>query len=285
MINLFGKREKPAPHIHLGELGEHSLEMVRCPECGKSLLREVVRRIGSICPFCGGYFRMSARDRIRQVVDENTFYEQDAELTAVNALNFPGYEDSIARHRAASGLPEAVVTGTGDIEGIRAAIGVMDSYFMAGSMGAVVGEKIVRLFERAAEQRLPVVVFCASGGARMQEGIFALNQMARTTVAVRRHASRGLLYVSVLTDPTTGGVTASFATQGDIILAEPGALIGFAGQRVIQQTVHEELPKNFQKAEFQYENGFVDAIVVREAMKSTLGRIIRLHNPKRIVRD
>jgi acetyl-CoA carboxylase carboxyl transferase subunit beta len=235
-------------------------------------------------PFCGGYFRMSARDRIRQVVDENTFYEQDAELTAVNALNFPGYEDSIARHRAASGLPEAVVTGTGDIEGIRAAIGVMDSYFMAGSNGAVVGEKIVRLFERAAEQRLPVVVFCASGGARMQEGIFALNQMARTTVAVRGTPPGGAVRERAHRSHH-GRRHRQFRDPGRHHPGRARRAHRIRRTAVIQQTVHEELPKNFQKAEFQYENGFVDAIVVREAMKSTLGRIIRLHNPKRIVRD
>lgn len=284
MINLFGKKEKSTkPHIQLGEFKEHSLEMVKCPDCGKSLLREVVRRVGSVCPFCSGYFRMSAWDRIRQVVDEGTFYEINEDLESVNVLSFPEYEDSLQRHQSKSGLREAVVTGAGDIDGHRVALGVMDSYFMMGSMGSVVGEKIVRLFEYAMEQRLSVVVFCTSGGARMQEGMYALQQMARTSVAVKKHSDQGLLYVSVLTNPTTGGVSASFAMEGDIILAEPGALIGFAGQRVIQQTVREELPKNFQKAEFQYENGFVDAIVPRDSMKSILSQIIRLHNPRRII--
>jgi acetyl-CoA carboxylase carboxyl transferase beta subunit len=286
MINLFGKKEKPVrSQIPLGEFREHSLEMVRCPECGKSLLREVVRRIGSVCPFCSGYFRMTARDRIRQLIDEDTFLELDEETAARDPLDFPGYRDRLVRHREQSGLPEAIVTGVGDIGGCRTALGVMDSHFMMGSMGSATGERIVRLFDYACEQRLPAIMVCASGGARMQEGMFALSQMARTSVAVSRHSRQGLLYISVLTHPTTGGVTASFAMQGDIILAEPGALVGFAGKRVIEQTVREELPENFQKSEFQYDNGFVDAIVPRESLKGMLARLLRLHDPSCAVRE
>lgn len=231
------------------------------------------------CPSCGTLSRIGSAERLAQVLDPGTFQEWNEELPGSNPLQFEGYPEKIAGLQERTGLNEAITTGKGEIGGMPCAIGVMDSTFLMGSMGSVVGEKVARLFDRATQERLPVILFCASGGARMQEGILSLMQMAKTTCAVQRHNEAGLLYISVMTDPTTGGVTASFATEGDIILAEPGVLIGFAGQRVIRDTIKQELPEGFQTAEFALDHGLIDAIVPRSDMRSTLGRLLALHNP------
>jgi acetyl-CoA carboxylase carboxyl transferase beta subunit len=212
------------------------------------------------------------------ILDDGELQEFDAQLTTRDPLGFPGYGDKLVRTQSQTGLVDGVVTGRGRIEGLPVMLGVMDPAFFMGSMGTTIGEKLTRLFEKATKERLPVIVFTASGGARMQEGIFSLMQMAKVSAAAAKHNEAGLLYVVVLTDPTTGGVTASFAMLGDIILAEPGALIGFAGPRVIEQTIGQKLPEGFQRAEFLLEHGFVDQIVTRDQLKSTLGTILKLHS-------
>ncbi|NLY86327.1 MAG: acetyl-CoA carboxylase carboxyltransferase subunit beta [Tissierellia bacterium] len=222
--------------------------------------------------------RINPRQIIQDIIDEETFVEYDRDLEASNPLDFPDYNTKIAQAKEATKEKEAVITGEGDIKGERAIICVMNPNFMMGSMGTVVGEKITRAIEKAIEKKLPLIIFSASGGARMQEGILSLMQMAKTSAALARLDESGLLYISVLTDPTTGGVTASFAMLGDIVLAEPGALIGFAGPRVIEQTIKQKLPEGFQRAEFLLEKGFIDKIVKREDMKDTLSKIIRLHS-------
>ena len=251
--------------------------LCRCNKCGKAIFAEEVRNGDYICPKCQGYFRLNAQERIRRISDEGTFEEWDADLIGGNPLNYPGYEEKIAASRVKSGQKEAVVTGSCKICGKQAVLGVMDGRFMMASMGQAVGEKITRAIERATKERFPVILFCCSGGARMQEGIFSLMQMAKTSAAIRRHQDAGLLYLSVLTDPTTGGVTASFAMEGDLILAEPKALIGFAGPRVIEQTIGQKLPKGFQSSEFLLEHGFVDQIVERKDLKQRLGYLLQLH--------
>ena len=247
----------------------------KCPQCGTILYGEDVAELQYICPSCGYYFRISAHTRLDMVLDYGSFTEWDGDVCAKNPLNFPGYEKKLSALRAATQLEDAVLTGEGLIRGCPVAIGVMSADFMMGSMGSAVGERITRLIERATEKRLPVVLFCCSGGARMQEGIVSLMQMVKTSQAIKRHKEAGLLYVSVLTDPTTGGVTASFAMLGDVILAEPGALIGFAGPRVIEQTIKQKLPEGFQKAEFLLEHGFVDRIVRRGQLRKILEFLIR----------
>lgn len=224
-----------------------------------------------------GQPRMGARDRINSIIDEGTFVEHDMDLNTTNPLNFPSYMEKVEAAREKSGEREAVITGQGKIIGQDCIICVMDSNFMMGSMGSVVGEKITRAIERAIEKSLPLIIFAASGGARMQEGIVSLMQMAKTSAALASLDEEGLLYISVLTDPTTGGVTASFAMLGDIIIAEPGALIGFAGPRVIEQTIKQKLPEGFQRAEFLLDKGFIDKIVPRKNMKLVLGRILKIH--------
>ena len=238
----------------------------KCNYCRKPLFTDDVAENNFICPKCGGYFRLHARRRIAQMSDE--FTEWDETMEFVNPLGKKDYE---SKHRTAqekSKLNEAVVTGLARLEGEEYVLGVMDNRFMMASMGSIVGEKITRAVEEATKRKLPVVLFCCSGGARMQEGMISLMQMAKTSAALKRHSDAGLLYISVLTEPTTGGVTASFAMLGDIILAEPGALIGFAGPRVIEQTIGEKLPKGFQRSEFQLEHGFVDAIVERNGRRT-----------------
>ena len=252
---------------------------MKCVNCGETVYTEDVENNNHICPKCGYNFRIDAYHRIEMIIDEGTFEEWDPELKTDNPLDFAGYEEKIAALQEKTGLKEAVCTGTGKIHGQNVALGVCDSRFLMGSMGEVVGEKITRMFERATNEKLPVIIFACSGGARMQEGIISLMQMAKTSQAIKRHNDAGQLYVSVLTDPTTGGVTASFAMLGDIILAEPGALIGFAGPRVIEQTIGQKLPEGFQRSEFLLKKGFVDAIVNRTDLKDTLSEIIRMHTP------
>ena len=254
----------------------------KCNKCGAAIIAEEVKRDNYICPKCGGYFRVHAYRRIQMVADEGTFEEWDHDLTGGNPMNYRGYEEKVQVLQERTGLKEAVVTGKCEINGSETALAVCDGRFLMSSMGWAVGEKITRAVERATEERLPVIIFACSGGARMQEGITSLMQMAKTSAALKRHSDAGLLYVSVLTEPTTGGVTASFAMLGDIILAEPGALIGFAGPRVIEQTIRQKLPKGFQRAEFLVEHGFVDDIVRRENLKKTLSDILTLHNYNKI---
>ena len=254
--------------------------MLRCRKCGRETPEDVLKSNWWICPGCGGYFRMSARERIRLVVDEGSFRELDPAMLGGNPLNFPEYDGKLEKAREQSGERDAVVTGYGKIGKRKCAFFVMDSGFMMGSMGTVVGEKITRVFEYATENRLPVIGFTCSGGARMQEGVLSLMQMAKISVACRWHSNAGLFYMAVLTDPTTGGVTASFAMEGDVIAAEPGALIGFAGQRVIEQTTGQKLPDDFQKAEFQLEHGFADFIIGRKKMKDVISELIDLNTPR-----
>lgn len=242
-----------------------------CKKCGAEFEENKLL----ICPECGAYLRMNPESRIKLICDK--FEELDKDMKSDNILNFPGYDEKLSSSEKASNSSDAVVYGYAETDGCRYVLFVMNSEFMMGSMGRVVGEKITRAFELAERERLPVVGFTTSGGARMQEGIFSLMQMAKVSGAVKKHSDSGLLYATVLTDPTTGGVTASFAMEGDIILAEPKALVGFAGARVIEQTTGQKLPDGFQRAEFLKEHGFVDAIVEREALKQTLAKILKIH--------
>lgn len=242
----------------------------KCLSCGKIVYEEDVKEKLFCCPECGKHFRIDARTRIKMVADTDSYEEWDADMTADNPLDFPGYEAQLAGLLEETGKIDAVITGKARIYGIQTALGVMSSDFMMGSMGTVVGERITRMIERASEEGLPVILFCCSGGARMEEGIFSLMQMAKISQALKRHDEKGLMYIPVLTDPTTGGVTASFAMLGDVIIAEPGALIGFAGQRVIAQTIGQKLPKGFQSAEFLRAHGFIDLVVKRKSIKTVL---------------
>ncbi|MCM1104285.1 MAG: acetyl-CoA carboxylase carboxyltransferase subunit alpha [Clostridium sp.] len=257
----------------------------KCNKCGSAIIAEDAIADYYICPKCGGYFRVDAYSRIARVADEASFTEWDNGLASGNPMAFRGYEEKIRALQEKTGLDEAVVTGEARIGGHRVVLGVCDGRFMMASMGEVVGEKIARAVERATKEKLPVILFACSGGARMQEGIVSLMQMAKTAAALKRHSDAGLLYISVLTDPTTGGVTASFAMLGDIILAEPKALIGFAGPRVIEQTIGEKLPKGFQRAEFLLAHGFIDGIVERDKLRDTLGTILRLHDSGNLCRE
>ena len=248
-----------------------------CPHCGLKFDEASLASGHYVCPTCGGYLRMSSTERVNDLLDADSFVEWDRVVAETDPLGFPGYPEKLEAARAKSGLEEAVRTGEGRIAGLRFAIGIMDSQFFMGSMGSVVGEKVSRLVDRAIAERLPVVIFTASGGARMQEGLVSLMQMAKVSCAIARHAEAGLPYISVLTDPTTGGVTASFAMQGDVILSEPRALIGFAGQRVIRDTIRQELPEGFQTAEFALEHGLIDAIVERGRLRETIAHILAIH--------
>ncbi len=253
----------------------------KCNKCGAAIIAQDVKSDYYICPKCKGYFRVHAYRRIKMVADAGTFEEWDEGLTAPNPLEYKGYEEKLDALREKTGLKEAIVTGKARIDGTDVVLGVCDGRFLMASMGEAVGEKIARAVERATGEGLPVILFACSGGARMQEGIVSLMQMAKTAAALKRHSDAGLLYISVLTDPTTGGVTASFAMLGDVILAEPKALIGFAGPRVIEQTIGQKLPKGFQSSEFLLEHGFIDGIVERPRLKETLSQIVNLHkSPK-----
>ena len=250
---------------------------IKCDGCGELLYKEDVRQNHYVCYKCGKYFRITTKKRLRMVVDKGTYEKWDEGLEQKDPLHYPDYQSKILSLQEKLNIDEAVTCGAGNIHGERAVICVCDGRFLMGSMGAVTGEKITRAVERATREKLPVIIFTCSGGARMQEGMVSLMQMAKTSGALKRHAKAGLLYISVLTDPTTGGVTASFAMLGDVILAEPGALVGFAGPRVIEQTIRQKLPEGFQRAEFLLEHGLIDGIVEREELKDTLARLIVMH--------
>lgn len=252
-------------------------QIITCPGCGQESPRREVADNLSVCPKCGYHWPVGAYYRLGFLLDAGSFRELDPKLPTENPLSFPGYPEKLQTARRRTGLSEAVVTAVGAIQGQRCVTAVLDSRFLMGSMSAAVGEKLTLAVEYAGRNRLPLIIFSASGGARMQEGILSLMQMAKTSAALARFSEKGLLYLSVLTDPTTGGVTASFASLGDIILAEPGALIGFAGPRVIEQTIRQQLPEGFQRAEFMMEHGFVDAIVPRARLREVLGQLLMLH--------
>ncbi len=252
-------------------------KLITCPKCGQESERKTVAEGLSVCPKCGYHFPIGGYYRLSTILDPGSFRELNEKYPAADPLSFPGYRAKLTAAQRKTGLTEAAVTATGTIGGHKCVVGVLDSRFFMGSMSAAVGEKITLAIEYAAKNKLPLILFSASGGARMQEGILSLMQMAKTSAALTRFSDKGLLYISVLTDPTTGGVTASFASLGDIILAEPGALIGFAGPRVIQQTIGETLPEGFQRAEYQEEHGFVDAVVPRSQMRETLSQLLLLH--------
>ena len=252
-------------------------KLITCPKCGQESERKTVAEGLSVCPKCGYHFPIGGYYRLSTILDPGSFRELNEKYPAADPLSFPGYRAKLTAAQRKTGLTEAAVTATGTIGGHKCVVGVLDSRFFMGSMSAAVGEKITLAIEYAAKNKLPLILFSASGGARMQEGILSLMQMAKTSAALARFSDKGLLYISVLTDPTTGGVTASFASLGDIILAEPGALIGFAGTRVIQQTIGETLPEGFQRAEYQEEHGFVDAVVPRSQMRETLSQLLLLH--------
>lgn len=257
---------------------------IKCNTCKMIIYKKEVTQY-KLCPSCGAHFRMSPKERIRVTCDEGTFQEFDADMEPKNPMDYPEYDDVIKKAQQKAGIREGVVTGKCKIQGNDAVIAIMDSHFMMGSMGSVVGEKVTRAVETATREGLPIIIFTTSGGARMQEGIISLMQMAKVSEALGRHDEAGLLYITVLTDPTTGGVTASFAMLGDIILSEPKALIGFAGQRVIQGTIHQKLPEGFQRAEFQMEHGFVDRIVHREELREELGKILSMHKTESILKS
>lgn len=254
---------------------------IKCDGCGNVLYKNDLDDNNKVCNKCNHHFRLTARERVNLIVDKDTFKEFNENINTANPIDFEGYEEKIKKMKINTNENEAVVTGKGSIFGETVIISVMDSYFMMGSMGSVVGEKITRAVEKAIELKLPLIIFTTSGGARMQEGMFSLMQMAKVSAALGKLDKEGLLYITVLTDPTTGGVTASFAMLGDIILSETGALIGFAGKRVIEQTIRQKLPEGFQKAEFLLEHGFIDNIVPRSDLKGTLKKILLIHNRSR----
>ena len=286
MENLFKKRQERL-HVFQNarkkivhktpkkEIPDHVFKT--CDKCNEHIPYSDFIENHYVCPRCGYHLKISARERLRQLLDVSTFKEFDKDVTTKNEDHFIGYDEKLDKYKRATGLNDAVVCGVGKINNQKVAIAIMDSNFMMGSMGEVVGEKITRLIEYATKKKLPLIISCTSGGARMQEGIIALMQMAKTSSAIKRFSDYGGFYISILTNPTTGGVSASFAMLGDIILAEPDALIGFAGRRVIEKTINEVLPPNFQRAEFLLEKGFVDRIVERKEMKQTLSDLIAFH--------
>lgn len=291
MENLFKKRQD---RLHRFEDFRNSRDLdVRpkeipdyvfknCEHCGENIPYMELQRTYYVCPRCGCHLKISARERIRQLIDEGTFTECDALVESANDDHFIGYEEKLDKAKQATGMHEAVICGYGLVRGYPLAIAVMDSRFMMGSMGHVVGDKITRLIELADRHHLPLLISCTSGGARMQEGIVSLMQMAKTAAALKRFSDHGGFYISLLTHPTTGGVSASFAMLGDVILAEPDALVGFAGRRVIEKTVNEVLPPQFQHAEFVMEKGFIDRIVERKDLRRTVADLILLHGGKRV---
>lgn len=283
---MIGKLFKKTKYITLPPETEKTVKVkavvpdglyLMCKSCGHNMDREVYDLANGVCPKCGHHHRLTPDERLELIVDQGSFTEHFQEVTSSNPLDFPDYLNKIEAEKKKTNRREAVVVGTAKIKGYDCAIGVMDPSFMMGSMGQAVGEKITRLIEMATVKKLPLIILTASGGARMQEGIFSLMQMAKTSIALSQLSKAGGLYVSILTDPTTGGVTASFAMLGDIILAEPKALIGFAGPRVIEQTIRQKLPEGFQTSEFLLEHGFIDKIVDRSEMGSVLAQIIKMH--------
>lgn len=275
--NLFSKTKKRTVAQPNDEKVFPEGLMMKCPECRKIHLTKEIQQNQKVCPSCQHHLKMTASERIAVFLDEGTFESFDNHLQTTNPLNFPAYVDKVQVDMKKTGLNEAVLTGKGQLKGQDVIVAVMDSHFRMGSMGSVVGEKITRAIERATEERLPFIIFTASGGARMQEGVLSLMQMAKTSVALKRHSEEGLLYISILTHPTTGGVSASFASIGDYNIAEPQALIGFAGRRVIEQTVREKLPEDFQTAEFLLEHGQLDAIFHRHEMREKVAMLVKLH--------
>lgn len=271
---------KVVKHRFNGAEEEVSGPAFKCPRCQGTVPLERYEELLRVCPACNYHGRLSARERIALTFDKNSFEEFDSEMISCDPISFPDYPEKQAELREATGLKDAIVTGTALVKGEKAVVGIMDSRYMMASMGSVVGEKIARTFEYATENNLPVIMFTASGGARMQEGIVSLMQMAKTSGAVKLHSDNGGLYITVLTDPTTGGVTASFASLGDIIIAEPKILIGFAGRRVIESTMKQRLPEDFQLAEFMQDKGFVDMIVERKKMRKTLAKLLAMHKPE-----
>ena len=247
----------------------------KCPKCNTMLLTTDMEENLNVCTNCNHHSRLSAKQRIKLLADENSFQEHDAQLESTNILDFPGYDAKLAKAKQKAN--ESVICGECLMDGIKTVLCVMDADFMMGSMGTVTGEKITRAFEYATDNELPIIICTVSGGARMQEGILSLMQMAKTSGAVKRHSDAGLLYITVLTDPTTGGVTASFAMEGDIILAEPDTLVAFAGPRVIEQTMRQKLPKDFQTSEFVMQKGFIDAVVNRQSLKPTIVKLLKMH--------
>ncbi|AXI09672.1 acetyl-CoA carboxylase carboxyl transferase subunit beta [Oceanobacillus zhaokaii] len=279
---MFSKRKKYAtiPSEHSKVDVPEGL-MQKCDKCHKIFYRKEMKKTLNVCPNCGYHHPLKAWDRIESLFDEGTFKEWDKQLTSVNPLNFPGYEEKIKKDQQKTGLNEGIITGEGLINGQATSVAVMDSSFRMGSMGSAIGEKIARAIENAREASLPFIIFTASGGARMQEGVLSLMQMAKTSVAIKRFSDSGGLMISIMTHPTTGGVSASFASLGDYNFAEPGALIGFAGRRIIEQTIREKLPEDFQTAEFQLKHGQLDRIVPRDEMKDLLTTLLEMHQKGR----
>ena len=271
---------KPAGNVLEGEKAKAEEPAVTCKKCGNIIKQADFVKELNVCPKCGCHHRLGARERVKLIADEGTFCEFDGELESADPLAFPEYGAKLAAAREKSGEKESVITGCAKVGGIASCIFVMCDEFMMGSMGAATGEKLVRLFEYAAKNSLPVIGYTASGGARMQEGMFSLVQMARVSAAVKAHSDKGLLYIAVLCDPTMGGVTASFAMLGDMLIAEPGALIGFAGPRVIRQTMRQELPEGFQTAEYLLKCGFLDMVAERRGQKELLVKLLKLHGYK-----
>lgn len=259
--------------------------MTKCPKCKKIMYTKELSENLNVCFNCDHHLSLTAYKRIEAISDEGTFKEFDKGMTSANPLDFPGYEEKIQKDQSKTDLNEAVVTGTAELDGTKYGVAVMDSRFRMGSMGSVVGEKICRIIDYCTEQRLPFILFSASGGARMQEGIISLMQMGKTSVSLKRHSDAGLLYISYMTHPTTGGISASFASVGDINLSEPRALIGFAGRRVIEQTINEKLPDDFQTAEFLLEHGQLDKVVHRKDMRATLSQILKMHTGQEVNKD
>ena len=251
---------------------------IKCPRCQTAFYKEDFEKNRKVCANCNYHARLTWKERLELIADKNSFAEFDAGMESGNPINYPGYTDKLKKLREECDMRDAVITGECTVRGYKTVLGIMDSGFMMASMGSVVGEKITRAFEYAAEKKMPVILFTASGGARMQEGIISLMQMAKTSGAIAKFSEAGQLYITVMTDPTTGGVTASFASLGDIIIAEPKVLIGFAGRRVIQDTIRQKLPDDFQSSEFLLENGFIDMICERKKMRSCLSGLLRMHN-------
>ena len=278
IVDKIKKRENKALNNKKSNIDIPIGKWVKCDKCREIIYKETIRNNFSVCPNCGHYFRMHIGKRLETIIDKDTYKRFDLNIDTNNPLDLEDYPKKLKSLREKTGLEEAIACGTGKINGEDVVICIMDSGFLMGSMGAVVGEKITYSIEKAIELKLPIIIFAVSGGARMQEGIISLMQMAKTTAALTKLDEAGLLYVTVLTDPTTGGVTASFGMLGDIILAEPKALIGFAGQRVIQGTIHQKLPEGFQRAEFQLEHGFADRIVHRKKIREELATILKLHS-------